>query len=86
MRAASEGKFKFQRDLNRGRGNLGKKLSDPVEDRAKAEQIIAYRNVGMSRADVVRELQISFKQLTRLIREFDIDFPTVAEKRANRNA
>lgn len=86
VRAASEGKFKFQRDLNRGRGNLGKKLTDPVEDRAKAEQIIAYRNVGMSRADVVRELQISFKQLTRLIREFDIDFPTAAEKRANRNA
>ena len=66
--------------------NLGKKLSDPVEDRAKAEKIIAYRNVGMSRADVVRELQISFKQLGRLIREFEIDFPTTAEKRATRKA
>lgn len=85
-RASAQGKFKFQRDPNYGMSNLGKKLSDPVEDRSKAEKIIAYRNVGMSRADVVRELQISFKQLGRLLREFEIDFPTTAEKRATRNA
>lgn len=85
-RAAAQGKFKFQRDPNYGMSNLGKKLSDPVEDRSKAEKIITYRNVGMSRADVVRELQISFKQLGRLLREFEIDFPTTAEKRATRNA
>ncbi|MDD2133332.1 hypothetical protein [Pseudomonas kurunegalensis] len=86
VRAASQGNFKFQRDPNYGKSNLGKKLSDPVEDRSKAEKIVAYRNVGMSRADVVRELNISFKQLGRLIREFEIDFPTTAEKRAKRNA
>ncbi|HDS1723612.1 hypothetical protein NPS53_17160 [Pseudomonas putida] len=86
VRAASQGNFKFQRDPNYGKSNLGKKLSDPVEDRSKAEKIIAYRNVGMSRADVVRELQISFKQLGRLCREFDIEFPTIVEKRAKRKA
>lgn len=86
VRAASQGNFKFKRDPNYGMTNLGKKLSDPVEDRSKAEKIIAYRNVGMSRADVVRELQISHKQLGRLIREFEIDFPTTAEKRATRSA
>ena len=86
VRAASQGGFKFQRDPNYGMTNLGKKLSDPAEDRSKAEKIIAYRNVGMSRADVVRELQISFKQLGRLLREFDIDFPTIAEKRATKKA
>lgn len=86
VRAASQGNFKFKRDPNYGMTNLGKKLSDPVEDRLKSEKIIAYRNVGMSRADVVRELQISFKQLSRLLREFEIDFPTIAEKRATRKA
>jgi len=86
VRAAAQGNFKFQRDPNYGMTNLDKKLSDPVEDRSKAEKIIAYRNVGMSRADVVRELQISFKQLGRLLREFEIDFPTIAEKRSTRKA
>jgi len=86
VRAAAQGNFKFQRDPNYGMTNLGKKLSDPVEDRSKAEKIIAYRNIGMSRADVVRELQISYKQLGRLLREFVIDFPTAAQKRAARRA
>jgi len=81
VRAASRGNFKFKRDPNYGMSNYGKKLSDPVEDREKAERIIAYRNVGMTRADVVRALEISYKQLGRLIWEFDIDFPTTAEKR-----
>lgn len=82
VRAVKQGGFKFQPHPNRGKGNLGKKLSDQVEDRAKAEQIVAYRNVGMKRVDVIRELQISYKQLSRLLREFEIDFPTTADKRA----
>lgn len=86
VRAASRGQFKFQRDPNYGMSNYGKKLSDPVEDREKAERIIAYRNVGMTRADVVRSLEISYKQLGRIVREFDIDFPTTAEKRVKRTA
>lgn len=84
VRAASRGNFKFKRDPNYGMSNYGKKLSDPVEDREKAERIIAYRNVGMTRADVVRALEISYKQLGRIVREFKIDFPTTAEKRAKR--
>ncbi|MGO0633125.1 hypothetical protein ACTORR_24385 [Pseudomonas sp. SAR267] len=86
VRAASRGNFKFKRDPNYGMSNYGKKLSDPVEDREKAERIIAYRNVGMTRADVVRALEISYKQLGRIIREFKIEFPTTAEKRAKRKA
>ncbi|HEJ1056657.1 TPA: hypothetical protein SLP05_004271 [Pseudomonas putida] len=86
VRAASRGNFKFKRDPNYGMSNYGKKLSDPVEDREKAERIIAYRNVGMTRADVVRALEISYKQLGRIVREFAIDFPTTAEKRAKRRA
>ncbi|CAB5628563.1 Uncharacterised protein [Pseudomonas putida] len=86
VRAVKQGGFKFQPHPNRGKGNLGKKLSDQVEDRAKAEQIVAYRNVGMKRVDVIRELQISYKQLSRILREFEIDFPTTAEKRAKRRA
>ncbi|MBK4999503.1 hypothetical protein IAE37_001779 [Pseudomonas sp. S31] len=86
VRAASRGGFKFKRDPNYGMSNYGKKLSDPVEDREKAERIIAYRNVGMTRADVVRALEISYKQLGRIIREFEIDFPTTADKRAKRRA
>lgn len=82
VRAASDGKFKFQRDPNLGKNNLGKKYSDPVEDRTKAEKIIAYRNVGMTRVDVARDLDISYKQLLRILREFEIDFPTAAERRA----
>lgn len=86
VRAAFDGQFKFRPDPRRGKGNLGKKLSDPALDRAKAEQIIAYRNVGMTRAQVIRELKISFKQLGRIVREFAIDFPTTAEKRATRRS
>ncbi len=86
VRYAFAGQFKFQPDPRRGKGNLGKKLSDPVADRAKAEQIIAFRNVGMRRVDVVRHLTISYKQLGRILREFAIDFPTTAEKRAQRKA
>lgn len=86
VRAAFDGQFKFRPDPRRGKGNLGKKLSDPALDRAKAEQIIAYRNVGMTRVQVIRELQISFKQLGRIVREFEIDFPTTAEKRATRRS
>ncbi|MBF8720217.1 hypothetical protein [Pseudomonas guariconensis] len=86
VRAASEGKFKFQPDPRRGKGKLGKKLSDPVADREKADQIIAYRNLCLSRYRVVRLMKISDKQLKRLLREFDIDFPTTAEKRALRTA
>lgn len=80
-RYALEGKFKFQPDPRRGKGNLGKKLSDPVADREKAEQIIAYRNLCMTRYQVVRLMKISDKQLKRLLREFKIDFPTAAQKR-----
>ncbi|MGO0633413.1 hypothetical protein ACTORR_25895 [Pseudomonas sp. SAR267] len=86
VRAAKQGNFKFQRDPNYGMNNLGKKFSDPVEDREKAERIIACRNVGMTRADVVRTLEISYKQLGRILRDFGIDFPTTAEKRAKRRA
>lgn len=86
VRAASRGQFKFKRDPNYGMSNYGKKLSDPAEDREKAERIIAYRNVGMTRADVVRALEISYKQLGRIVREFEIDFPTTAEKRAKRKS
>lgn len=84
VRAAAAGGFKFQPNPNRGKGNLGKQLSDPVEDRLKSEQIIAFRNIGMTRADVVRELQISFKQLGRILREFGEEFPTTADRPAKR--
>lgn len=80
-RYALDGQFKFKRDPRRGKGNLGKKLSDPVADRDKADQIIAYRNLCMTRYQVVRLMKISDKQLKRLLREFEINFPTTAEKR-----
>lgn len=83
---ALDGQFKFKPDPRRGKGNLGKKLSDPATDRDKADQIIAYRNLCMTRYQVVRLMKISDKQLKRLLREFDINFPTTAEKRAKRKA
>ncbi|MFJ9993377.1 hypothetical protein ACIQSO_21905 [Pseudomonas putida] len=86
VRYAFDGHFKFQPDPKRGKGNLGKKFSDPAVDREKAEQIIAYRNLCMTRYQVVRLMSISDKQLKRLLREFEIDFPTTAEKRATATA
>lgn len=84
VRYAADGHFKFQPDPKWGKGNLGKKLSDPVEDRKKAERIFAYREAGLKRKDVVELLGISYKQLSRILREFDMDFPTTAEMKANR--
>lgn len=86
VRYAFDGHFKFRPDPRRGKGNLGKKFSDPALDREKAEQIIAYRNLCMTRYQVVRLMNISDKQLKRLLREFEIDFPTAAEKRATATA
>lgn len=83
---AQEGKFRFLSDPSRGKGNLGKKLSDPVKDREKAEQIIAYRNLCVSRNHAAKLMDISVKQLKRLLREFEIDYPTTAERRAARTA
>lgn len=85
-RYALEGQFKFQPDPRWGKGNLGKKFSDPAVDREKAEQIIAYRNLCMTRYQVIQLMNISYKQLNRLLREFEIEFPTVAEKRATKPA
>jgi len=85
-RAAADGGFHFQPNPNRGKGNKGKKLSDPVKDRALAERITAARDVGLTMAQVVRHMNISYKLLHRILDEFGISFPTTAEKRAKRKA
>ncbi|MGE8479348.1 MAG: hypothetical protein ACN6PK_13850 [Pseudomonas shirazensis] len=84
VRYAADGGFKFQPDPRRGKGNLGRKLSDPVEDRRKAEKIVAYREAGLKRKDAIKLLGISYKQLARILREFNLKFPTTAERQAKR--
>ncbi|MDH0300654.1 MULTISPECIES: hypothetical protein [unclassified Pseudomonas] len=85
-RYALEGGFKFKPDPNRGKGNLGKQLTDPAKDKALAERITAMRDVGVTMSQVCRHLEISYTQIHRLMRLFDIKFPTTAEKRAQRKA
>nr|WP_279153329.1 hypothetical protein [Pseudomonas mosselii] len=85
-RYALAGEFKFQPDPNRGKGNLGKQLTDPAKDKALADRIAAMRDVGVTMAQVCRHLDISYTQIHRLMRLFDIKFPTTAEKRAQRTA
>ena len=84
VRYAADGGFKFQPDPRRGKGNLGRKLSDPVEDRRKAEKIVAYREAGLKRKDAIKLLGISYKQLARILRDFNLTFPTTAERQAKR--
>ncbi|NIF15661.1 hypothetical protein [Pantoea sp. Cy-639] len=81
-RYALDGGFKFQPDPNRGKGNLGKQITDPAKDKALAERITAMRDVGVTMAQVCRRLEISYTQIHRIMRLFDIKFPTTAEKRA----
>ncbi|AIN57948.1 hypothetical protein [Pseudomonas soli] len=85
-RAAVDGCFRFQPDPNRGKGNVGKSNTDPVKDKALAERIVAMRDVGITMAQVCRRLEISFTVVHRIMRLFDITFPTTAEKRAQRRA
>ncbi len=83
---AADGKFRFRPDPNRGKGNLGKKLSDPDQDRANAEQIIAYRNLQLSRGQTAKLMGISYKQLVRLLEDFDIEYPTTQQRKEARLA
>lgn len=85
-RAAVDGCFRFQPDPNRGKGNVGKSNADPVKDKDLAERIVAMRDVGINMAQVCRRLEISFTVVHRIMRLFDITFPTTAEKRAQRRA
>lgn len=85
-RAAADGGFHFQPNPNRGKGNKGKKLSDPVKDRELAERITAARDIGLTMAQVVRRMHISYKLLHRILQEFGISYPTTAENRAKRKA
>lgn len=85
-RAAADGCFQFKPNPNRGKGNLGKKLGDPVKDKALAEQIVAARDAGVTMAQAIRRLGISYKLIHRIMSDFEISYPTTAEKKAKRTA
>ncbi|UJW24758.1 MULTISPECIES: hypothetical protein [Pseudomonas] len=86
QRAAAEGGFQFRPNPNRGKGNLGKKLGDPVKDKALAEKIIEARDAGVTMAEAIRRLGISYKLIHRIMNDFQISYPTTAEKAAKRKA
>ncbi|HDS1811537.1 TPA: hypothetical protein QEM79_002274 [Pseudomonas putida] len=86
QRAAAEGGFQFRPNPNRGKGNLGKKLGDPVKDKALAEKIIEARDAGVTMAEAIRRLGISYKLIHRIMDDFQISYPTTAEKAAKRKA
>ncbi|MCE0925987.1 hypothetical protein [Pseudomonas monteilii] len=83
-RAAADGGFHFKPNPNRGKGNLGKKLGDPKQDKALAERIIAARDAGVTMAEAIRRMGISYKLLHRIMDDFGISYPTTAEKKASR--
>ncbi|MFG0924856.1 hypothetical protein ACF8SB_03980 [Pseudomonas sp. CJQ_8] len=86
QRAAADGRFQFRPNPNRGKGNLGKKLGDPVKDKALAEKIIEARDSGVTMAQAIRRLGISYKLIHRIMNDFEISYPTTAEKVAKRKA
>ncbi|MBA6058941.1 hypothetical protein [Pseudomonas juntendi] len=86
QRAAAEGGFQFRPNPNRGKGNLGKKLGDPVKDKALAEKIIEARDAGVTMAEAIRRLGISYKLIHRIMNDFGISYPTTAERVAKRKA
>lgn len=86
QRAAAEGGFQFRPNPNRGKGNLGKKLGDPVKDKALAEKIIEARDAGVTMAEAIRRLGISYKLIHRIMNDFGISYPPTAERVAKRKA
>ena len=76
-RISVEGGFNFRdgREQNRGRA------TDKAEDARKCERLKALRDVGLSRHQVAMQMQISNKQLDRLISNYGIDFPKQKRKR-----
>ena len=54
---------------------------DRTEQEKMAERITALRDAGLSRFQVERQLQVGHKTLSRIIKDFGIDFP----KRFNRS-
>ncbi|MBS6039955.1 hypothetical protein [Pseudomonas sp.] len=86
QRAAADGCFQFRPNPSRGKGNLGKKLRDTVKDKALAEMIIEARDAGVTMAQAVRRLGISYKLIHRIMDDFQISYPTTAEKAAKRKA
>lgn len=83
-RAAADGGFHFKPSPNRGKGNLGRKLGDPEQDKALAERIIAARDAGVTMAEAIRRMGISYKLIHRIMNDFGISYPTTAEKKASR--
>ena len=86
QRAAADGCFQFRPNPSRGKGNLGKKLRDTVKDKALAEMIIEARDAGVTMAQAVRRLGSSDKLIHRIMDDFQISYPTTAEKAAKRKA
>ncbi|WP_286912154.1 MULTISPECIES: hypothetical protein [unclassified Pseudomonas] len=76
----------FKPNPNRGKGKLGKKLGDPVKDKVLAEQIVAARDAGVTMAQAIRRLGISYKLIHRFMTDFEISYPTTAEKKVKRTA
>lgn len=83
-RAAADGGFHFKPNPNRGKGNLGRKLGDPEQDKALAERIIAARDAGVTMAEAIRRMGISYKLIHRIMDDFSINYPTTAEKKTIR--
>lgn len=62
-------------------GHPNMRRMDRSEEEKMAERITALRDVGISRFQVERQLQVGHKTLARIIKDFGIDFP----KRFNRS-
>jgi hypothetical protein len=45
------------------------------EDAKLVERIIAMRDIGLNRAQVTRQIEVSYQKFHRLLREYQIDFP-----------
>lgn len=50
-------------------------LIDRTRDAGRVERILAFKEIGLTRAQTIRKLEISEKLLHRLLTENDIDYP-----------
>jgi hypothetical protein len=51
---------------------------DRTQDAARVERILAFKELGLTRAQATRKLDVSGKLFLRLIDDYDIDYPKVS--------
>ena len=74
--------FEFQRGIK-----VGDRLPEvKAEDMRLVERITALRDIGLSRTQVMKQVDIGYQKFHRILKDYGIDFPAMPRELRNRKA